>query len=246
MALSGLDSLEGGNHVIQRDDLVEPLLELAAVTQGGAGLGQAAETAVGLMSRLYGHEAGITFRLKDGDLRTLACTNPTVEKCDVLQLQCGEGPFIVSEDGPNLADELASDSRWPIWGRAAAALGVTSLMTAPLPGGGGDVGFLTMYSASPCAFRAQDLAVVDVFARQAALSLGTVRMIGQLRSAVEGRTVIGQAQGVLMERFELSADQAFAVLRRHSRDNNMKLRDIAASLVETGELRVYRIRDGEG
>lgn len=57
-----------------------------------------------------------------------------------------------------------------------------------------------------------------------------------LREALQTRTLIGQAQGILMERFELDADQAFSVLRRFSQDSNVRLRDIAELLVRSGTL----------
>ncbi|HET7329086.1 MAG TPA: ANTAR domain-containing protein [Nocardioidaceae bacterium] len=55
----------------------------------------------------------------------------------------------------------------------------------------------------------------------------------QLKTAVASRALIGQAQGVLMERFGLTREQAFAVLRRCSQDTNTKLRTIAEELVGT-------------
>jgi AmiR/NasT family two-component response regulator len=57
-----------------------------------------------------------------------------------------------------------------------------------------------------------------------------------LEAALRSRAVIDQAKGILMERFKLTADQAFQVLARASMQRNMKLRDVAEVLVQTGEL----------
>jgi AmiR/NasT family two-component response regulator len=65
------------------------------------------------------------------------------------------------------------------------------------------------------------------------------REIKQLQQAVESRTMIGQAEGILMERFGLNAAQAFDYLRRVSSHSNRKVVDIAARIVETGELPEY-------
>jgi AmiR/NasT family two-component response regulator len=60
--------------------------------------------------------------------------------------------------------------------------------------------------------------------------------IEQLTQAVEHRTVIGMALGILMERFGFDQDEAFAHLRRHSQEQNRKLYDIAVELTETRQL----------
>jgi len=58
----------------------------------------------------------------------------------------------------------------------------------------------------------------------------------ELRRAIDGRHMIGMAQGILMERFKLDADQSFSVLRRYSQDRNVKLREVANQLVESRTL----------
>ena len=55
-------------------------------------------------------------------------------------------------------------------------------------------------------------------------------------TAIETRTVIGQAIGIVMERYDLDEDRAFSVLRRISSHENTKLRDVAAQLVATRRL----------
>jgi AmiR/NasT family two-component response regulator len=74
------------------------------------------------------------------------------------------------------------------------------------------------------------------------LVLGTFKMheqdtaiVEQLRAGLESRTVIGQAQGILMERERITAEAAFAILRTASQNTNVKLRDIAVRVVDTGE-----------
>ena len=74
-----------------------------------------------------------------------------------------------------------------------------------------------------------------MFAAHAAVALASAQTEEQLRSAIASRTVLGQAQGILMERYRLTPEKAFEVLRRVSQDGNVKVRDVAQRLVETGE-----------
>lgn len=73
-------------------------------------------------------------------------------------------------------------------------------------------------------------------AHYAARAAEAERLLAELRAAVETRGVIGQAQGILMERFGLDADRAFGVLRRYSQDGNVKLRHVAEHLVVERQL----------
>ncbi len=73
------------------------------------------------------------------------------------------------------------------------------------------------------------------FAAQAAVALRSAQTEQHLRAAMAARNLIGQAQGILMERFQLTAEQAFAVLSRVSQQSNVKLRDVAQRLIDTGE-----------
>jgi AmiR/NasT family two-component response regulator len=72
-------------------------------------------------------------------------------------------------------------------------------------------------------------------AAQAALALAAVQRTVHLSRALESRDVIGQAKGVLMERYRITADAAFGILARASQDTNRRLPEVAALVTETGE-----------
>ena len=99
-------------------------------------------------------------------------------------------------------------------------------------------GALNLYSERPDAFDADDQAVGMALAAHVAVALAAIRAIESRDLAIARRTIIGQAEGILMERFSLDADQAFSVLRRVSQDSQRKLYEVAADLVRTGELPV--------
>jgi uncharacterized protein YigA (DUF484 family) len=98
------------------------------------------------------------------------------------------------------------------------------------------VGALTLYDEAPNRFTEQDATRARLYADLAAVAIANARTEQTLWQAIETRKVIGQAQGILMERFELTSEQAFAVLRRYSQDSNIKLRSVAQKLISTRNL----------
>jgi len=94
---------------------------------------------------------------------------------------------------------------------------------------------LNLYSREPEAFDLDDIYNGEALAAHVAVALAASRQAEQLGMAIATRTVIGQAEGILMERFDISAEQAFAVLRRVSSHSNVKLNRVAEQLVRTRE-----------
>ncbi len=177
--------------------------------------------------------AGITLLHGRKRVETIAATDQVVEKADALQYEFSEGPClqaIWSHDTFLVAD-MRDDERWPSWGPQAAKLGLRSILAVRLFTHGETHGALNMYAASPRQFDDDDVAIAHIYATHAAVALAAVREQQELRKAIDSRHLIGQAQGILMERFDIGADRAFEVLRRYSQTNNLKLRDIADQIV---------------
>jgi AmiR/NasT family two-component response regulator len=95
---------------------------------------------------------------------------------------------------------------------------------------------LSLYTLHPDAFTADDEAIAHILARHASVAVAAARHEETMARAVDARKLVGQAMGILMERFDLNGDQAFAVLRRYSQDTNTKLRDVAQHLIDTRKL----------
>ncbi len=114
--------------------------------------------------------------------------------------------------------------------------GVVSVLDVPMYVSDRTVGVLCLYSSRTDGFDPDDEAVAQVLARHAAVALATARHEEALAKAVDARKLVGQAMGILMERYNLDSDQAFAVLRRYSQDTNTKLHLIARHLIETRTL----------
>lgn len=183
-------------------------------------------------------EAGLVLLHGQGRMETTVATDLRVAKADRLQTELHEGPCVqaIESRASFLVDDIAADGRWQEWGPRAAALGLRSLLCVRLFTARATLGTLNLYSFQPEAFDEDDLDVAEIFARHASIALATVREESGLRRAIGARHLIGQAQGILMERYGLDADRAFAVLRRHSRNNNIKLREVAERVISTGHL----------
>jgi AmiR/NasT family two-component response regulator len=110
-------------------------------------------------------------------------------------------------------------------------LGVRSMLCFQLFTDGDSLGALNLYSHRVEGLADDDIAEGLALASHVSVALAAAQEIETLNSAVASRTVIGQAEGILMERFELPPEQAFAVLRRVSQDTNTRLSTVASELV---------------
>lgn len=199
-------------------------------------LEQAAELAV----ELPGAEmAAVSLVSGHARIETTTATDELAARADQLQVELGEGPLFhaIGRQVVVYLDDLADENRWPTWAvRVSGDLGLRSMLSYQLFIDGEALGALNLYSRKPQAF---DLDVVDtgyLFAAHVGVALSQLKERDSLRSAIASRTLIGQAEGILMERFGLDGDAAFNALRRVSQNRNIKLRDVAAELVATRKL----------
>lgn len=182
--------------------------------------------------------AGVSLRKGRDHVETRAASHSIVSECDALQYELSEGPCL---DAIWLGDiyvvtDTRTDGRWPTWCPRAADLGIGSILSVRLASTSGTLGALNMYAAAANAFGNDDVDVAHVYASNAAAALAAARTITGLESALRTRHLIGIAQGILMQRYGLSMDRAFEVLRRYSSQTNVKLRDVASNVVSSGAL----------
>jgi GAF domain-containing protein len=187
--------------------------------------------------------AGLTVRRGDQKYATVAATGDLALQVDAIQYRTGEGPCLqaLTEQHVVRTDELATDERWPIFGRLATeATGVTSMMSHGLfVEEGNSLAALNMYSREKAAFSDTDLSVLDELATHCAIALAsaTSRQSNEhLREALMSSRDIGAAIGILMATKLLTKDQAFDLLRIESQHSHRKLRDVALDVMETGVL----------
>lgn len=169
-------------------------------------------------------------------IETAAATSSAVAEAHHMQLLFDEGPCLdaltASTPEAYLSGDVASDQRYPAWGPAVAELGFRSVLSVSLRTQERQYGSLNLFASDPGAFDDADVAVAHIFSRHAAVAIASAHEHEGLKIAVDARKLVGQAQGILMERFDLDADQAFEFLRRHSQDHNIKLRVVAEWVIE--------------
>lgn len=169
---------------------------------------------------------------------TPAGSGAALRRLDSLQFELEEGPCFDALETQEivLARNLAIDARWPRWGpRVAEEIGVRSIVSYRLFTAADTLGAMNLYSLRTDAFDAEDIDNGAALAAHVAVALADAQNVTHLETAINVRTVIGRAEGILMERFDLSPAQAFAVLRRVSQDRNIKLNRVAEELVRTRE-----------
>lgn len=185
------------------------------------------------------NHAGVLFVHGKKQVETVAATDELVARLDQVQVEHQQGPDLDVVRRPAdavIVDDVLGDDRWPVWASAVAEAGVRSMMGLRLYTSSTTIGSLNFYARTPRHFTAEDIDVANIFARHAAVALSSARETANLWRAIDARRLIGQAQGILMERFAVDADQAFAVLRRYSQDRNLKLHQVAERLIATRRL----------
>lgn len=178
--------------------------------------------------------AGISVWRHKGRIETLASTHEVVLELDRLQYTLREGPCVDAMRGEveTWVDDLSVETRWPRYGPRAVELGVISHIGLELFAEDNQVGALNLYAAGAHAFHAYTLTIARLFATQAAHAMGKAMKQEQLSESVASRTIIGQAMGIVMERYTLDDDRAFSFLKRTSQDGNIKLVEVARHIVE--------------
>lgn len=165
---------------------------------------------------------------------------------DRIQSDTGEGPCVdaITEHEVFQTGRLSEEERWPNFTpRAIAESRVESILSLRLFVAEGTMGALNLYSTQPDAFDERDVAVATVFAAHAAVAWSTSQTIENLRAGMVTRQLIGQAVGLLMVRQGMSESDALEALRRASQRLNVKLRQVAESIVHP---RGAQLTDGEG
>lgn len=187
--------------------------------------------------------AGITV-LNSRSVDTPAASDELVCAIDRHQYTLREGPCLsaATERLPVVrVDDLAADDRWPRFSAAVTPLAVRSMLSFQLYTDTDTIGALNIYSAVPHAFTEESVHTGLLLATHAALAAAATIESANLRTALRSRDTIGQAKGILMERYKITSERAFDLLIAASQRTNRKLRDLAEQLCTTGV-----IPDGPG
>jgi GAF domain-containing protein len=177
---------------------------------------------------------------EDGRQRPVASSDPRARQVASLQCRLEEGPATSAvEDGrPVVVDDLEGEAdRWPDFAPAAMLADLRAVVAFPLYDGDTPIGSLVLYGREALSDSGL-LAAAEVLAAAAA-SIAVVgrrqersqEVIEQLERALEHRVVVEQAKGMLAERLGVAPDEAYERLRRHARDRNRRVAELARAVL---------------
>ncbi len=181
--------------------------------------------------------AGILLLEKGGKFRSLATTSDLPEQLDILQMTFDEGPCVQAAlaDTVVRTDDFRVETRWPQYSPAVVEIGVLSGLSFKLYTADRTAGALNLFGFQETTWSADDETVGSVLAAHAAAAIIATQTQSQLTAALLSRDRIGQAKGIIMERFSVDAVRAFNMLRQLSQEGNVKLTEIAARVIESLE-----------
>lgn len=180
--------------------------------------------------------AGVTLASRDGKVRSAAATGRYPEVLDEIQQRHGEGPCLSAawEHHVIRIDDIGSERRWPSYCRdALRETPIRSIVSFQLFADHRNMGALNFYADAPQSFDDDASEIGYILATHTAVAWNVLRRDEQFRSALASRDIIGQAKGMIMERFKIDAVQAFELLKRLSQSSNTPLAAVARQLVET-------------
>ena len=221
------------------DDLAVRLSDLARVLQNEDGVDETLQAVVdAAVGTVPGAQyAGLSVVENRRVVDTRAGTAELVFQVDKAQYETGEGPCLdaVYDQRTVRLSDMTAEQRWPRFTARAAELGVGSMLSFQLFVQDDNLGALNLYCAEKDAFDDDSEHVGLLFAAHAAVAMSGAQQEEHLNKAVAARDVIGQAKGILMERYKVSADHAFTMLARASQQNNVKLIEVARTLTHAGQ-----------
>ena len=189
--------------------------------------------------------AGLLLDDQKGNLAVVASSSEETRLLEIYQLQNNEGPCLdcVRTRTAVVSDDLAADrDRWPVFVPAALNAGVLSVVAVPLRLRDETIGGLNLFHNRVDPILQEDQRLAQALADVATIGILQQRsahrstmMAEQLQHALNSRVAIEQAKGVLAERNGIGVDAAFDALRRHARNHNLKLTDVALAVVR-GEI----------
>jgi GAF domain-containing protein len=185
---------------------------------------------------------GISITHRDGTIETKSATDQLVWELDQVQYSLREGPCFESITGSEVTvvEYARHDQRWPRYMPEAVKRGLRAQLAVGLYSDGDSLGGLNLYSTESDTIDEDARGIAELFAAQAAIALGRSRQEFHLNEALHSRKTIGQALGLVMERYQIDEDRALQFLIRASSTSNLKLRDVALELVRSANERARR------
>jgi GAF domain-containing protein len=231
MSLAGVEPALAGGLLLASDLLrtrraLQPILDLT--------------TSIAADSIFTASGAGLSLIAEDGTKSSMSSTHPLVAAADDRQYEFGEGPCLTSwaDNVVVRIDDLNLDTRWPRWNRAARELHLRSVLSTPVYTGSRIAGAMKLYSDRPRAFDRAAENLLLRFAEQAGILVDNLQTLSAaeessaaIRNRLQSRQLIAVAQGVLVERHEISTGDAFLRLSDAARRSGRTVAEEAADVM---------------
>ena len=220
------------------EDLWDRFSEVVRSMSMADGLTQALESVVtGAKSIIEPVDhAAVSLVHRHRRVNTLAATDDIARRGDQMQYDAGDGPCLqaIRDHEAVTSRDLLVEARWPQWSqRAAEELGVRSMLCLQLFVSHDTIGALNLYSDRPDAFTVDDRTTGLALAAHVAMALMSEQSAGPRSSSASGTAIIAQAQGLLMQRYELMPSGAYLVLAKAAQREDTTLQLVAQTLVDT-------------
>jgi len=242
LGLKRTNEKPGSEHLSRETHLTETFVELADTLVSNFDVADLLHTLAVRSADLFDLDAaGIMLADRVGTLHVVGSSDEHARVLELFELQNREGPCLdcYSSGEPVVEDDLASSDRWPNFRREALDAGFHSVQAIPMRLRDQVIGALNLFRLPPGRLDRADLSACRALADVATISLLQDRateesrvLAGHLQVALNNRTVIEQAKGVLAERADLDMHAAFELLRGHARNHNARLNEVAQALLE--------------
>ena len=226
---------------VTMQEVSEALAELGKLRFGGMRVEDAMHDIVRSTHAIFDVDgAGLMLADTDHQLRNVAVSDERFGHLEDLQVEHGEGPCIAAFTDKELvgAEDLTTDTRWPLFSQAAVGRGVRAVLASPLPYNQDAVGVVAVVSEDRHPWSAEGELALLAFTDLAALMIASMMqgqeqtvLAAQLQSALNSRAIIEQAKGVLIGQQGLTAHEAYEKLRAQARSERRKLAAVSADVV---------------
>jgi hypothetical protein len=197
---------------------------------------EALQAVIRLAMRTGDWTAGsITSLTPTGSMRIVAHIDDRAIACDRIEVGRGPAYDAVHDGSVQFSGDLREDGRWGTWPTSAFAMGIVSTLSVRLYTAD-TLGALNLYSGQEQGAERDVFDCLEVFGAHASMVLAHFTADQQLQKAIHVGNLVGQAQGILIQRYQLTADSALALLRAVSEQNNDDIVELAMNLIATGEL----------
>jgi GAF domain-containing protein len=179
--------------------------------------------------------AGVTVTTNGETIDTPAASNHYPILLDKIQQRHGEGPCLTAAWDHQTVHvvDLETDDRFPAYRRdALAETPIRSIMAFQLYIADHSMGALNIYAERPGAFGVETKEIGFIFAAHSSVAWNSARRDQQFKEALASRDIIGQAKGMIMQRYGIGSVQAFQMLRKLSQHSNIPVTQIAQELVD--------------